>query len=77
MGAASVVVEVDAIGVSQWLPRGLGSRVAVDSDVHGGDVRFIDGKHGLGLGPSLGPVEVDHNNGNIMGGSAGGQDSKS
>lgn len=49
MGAASVVVEVDAIGVSQWLPRGLGSRVAVDSDVHGGDVRFIDGKHGLGL----------------------------
>ena len=54
MRAASVVVEVDAIGVSQWLPRGLGSRVAVDSDVHGGDVRLVGREHRLVLESQLG-----------------------
>lgn len=42
-------------------------RVAVDADVHGGDVGLIEGEHGLGLGTPLRPVEIDHNNGNIIG----------
>lgn len=69
MGAAGSPLEFQPVGgVAEGLARTLEGDVRVDPDVHGGDVGLVDGEHRLRLGTALSrPVQVDHNNGNIIG----------